>query len=506
MHVRLVATNALFNALSLVVSSLAALLLTPFLLQHLGKHLFGVWALLGIVIALAQLLDLGLGRVLVRNVARHHAQGAWFEIWHDFRRMAGVLLAVWGGMAGVGWWLALPVARGLGVPSSELVQAVPALRLLFLSFVPVGLTLLLSALWEGLQQMAVSSGAQALARLLFALGAAWAVMQGRGVVGVAGAYVLSVSIQVLVLLLVAIWRLPAWGTMLRWGGVGIRKKELDFGANVLAVGVIALAFTALNKMALAHWLGLNALAYYELANVIAMQLFTLALASARALYPALATAQTMGGLSQARTLFRRWLRLQVMIITPAVIGVIVLAKPGTALWLGQNVSEPGLILPWLIAGWGVAAVASLASVGFLALGRPRWPTFFSALNLVLNGLLILLLTPVWGLWGVVVANFVAVSSSSLLTLGLFVRLLAEDVRKVGRTILPLGFWAVGVGVVVGMWAHRVPPHTWLALGFCGGGYALLYGGGLVGLGLLQAEERAWLHNQGQRLLWQGGRK
>ncbi|NOZ71605.1 MAG: hypothetical protein GXP38_06790, partial [Chloroflexi bacterium] len=133
MRVRLVATNALFNALSLAVSSLAAVLLMPFLLRWLGERLFGVWALLGVVITVAQLLDLGLGRALVRNVAGFHAQGQWSGLWHDFNRMVGSLLGVWLGLAGLGWLLAPMVARLLGVPSAESAQAVSALRLLFLS-------------------------------------------------------------------------------------------------------------------------------------------------------------------------------------------------------------------------------------------------------------------------------------------------------------------------------------------------------------------------------------
>lgn len=506
MRVRLIATNALFNALSLAVSSLAAVLLMPFLLRWLGERLFGVWALLGVVITVAQLLDLGLGRALVRNVAGFHAQGQWSELWHDFNRMVGLLLGMWLGLAWLGWLLAPFVARLLGVPSAELAQAVSALRLLFLSFVPVGFSLLLVAVWEGVQKMAVSSGIQALTRLIFATGAVFAVVRGWGVVGVAGAYLLSVMIQSLFLLLLAFWRLPALKLRPRLGRCVVSKGEVGFGVNVLAVGVIALAFTAMNKVALARWLGLSALAYYELANVIALQLFAFALASARALYPALATALVVGGLSDARKLFRQSLRLQVMVISPVVAVMIVLARPGMVLWLGQDLAEPGRILQWLMLAWGVAAVASLASVGFLALARPHWPTFFSALNLLVNGLLLLLLIPRWHLEGVVAANVVAVGGSSLLTLWLFLRLLEEDMRAVGAAIMPLLLWALGLGMVVGFWGQRHPPQTWSVLVMFAGSYGLLYGGGLLGLGLLRPEERTWLHNLRARLSWQGRRE
>lgn len=504
--VRVVAGNAGFNALSLAVSSLAALLLLPFLLRHLGESQFGVWALLGVLISLAQLVDVGLGRALVLHVAQRRARRQLAAVGDDVNRLLWPLLVMWLGLVGVGSWVAPGLVSALGTPLRWLPAATVAGRWLVLAFLPVGLSLLGSAVLEGMQQMIFSSAAQALARLIFAGAAVVAVLAGLGLAGVAAAYVLSVSVQAVVLWL-AVRRVLA-GVRWRLGpkSGGLRWADHRFGANVLAVGLIALAFTATNKVALARWVGLESLAYYELATVIALQMFALALAWARAAYPALATAQVEGGMAEVRRLYLRALRLLVMGMAPVMVGMITLSLPFMTVWLGEgDVWIAGRTLQALAAAWGIAAMASVASVGFLALRRPGWPTFFSALNLALNGLLILLLTPRWGLGGVVAANAAAVGGTSLLTLGVYAHLIGAKGKDMWSSAAPPLAWAGMAGMLLAgieRWWWGVSLGKLLALAAI---FVVLYAGGLLVLGILQPRERAWLLAAWQRLMTGAGR-
>ncbi len=50
-------------------------LLTPFILHHLGIHLFGLWAFVSAIVAFASLLNLGLGRGTARFVAVYAERG-----------------------------------------------------------------------------------------------------------------------------------------------------------------------------------------------------------------------------------------------------------------------------------------------------------------------------------------------------------------------------------------------------------------------------------------------
>jgi len=486
-------SNTGFNILGIVASSLMALVVTPLLLSYLGGALFGVWALFGIVITASQMLDFGLNRALVRNIAHYRALGQRSSINQDFNSALWPLAAVLLVITIVGWGLAPEMATWLGVPPGLRGTAIPALRLLMLSLLPVGLGLLLGATLEGAQRMAYTSGAMTLNRLLFTIGVVMVVSWDWGLVGVSRVYLVAVWVQLLVLALAAMRVTPTLRLAPRLVQRMLFQQDLRFGLTVFATALVALVFTATNKIILARWVGLDGVATYEVASIIAIQLFTLAMAMSRALYPALVVAQTQHGLEALRCLFSRALHVLVLFTVPAGAMIIALAIPFVSAWLGATTLQPARGLQWLVGAWSIAALATAASVGLLAIGRPGWATAFSTYNAVLNLLLVLLCTPFWGFWGVIAANVIAVSSSAVLTLWLFARLIQMDRRSLMLALSPrIWVWAIVLAVGLAWFGTRLMPRNLIEIGIWAGAYLLVYGLGLLGLKLLWPEERAWL--------------
>lgn len=492
--VKKILSNTGFNILGIVASSLMALIVTPLLLSYLGGALFGVWALFGIVITASHMLDFGLNRALVRNIAHYRALAQWSFINQDFNSALWPLAAALLVITIVGWGLAAEMATWLGVPPELQGAATPALQLLMLSLLPVGLGLLLGATLEGAQRMAYTSGAMTLNRLLFTIGVVMVVNWDWGLVGVSWSYLAAVWTQLAVLALAAIRVTPTLRLAPRLVQRMIFQRDLRFGLAIFATALVALVFTATNKIILARWVGLDGVATYEVASVIAIQLFTLAMAMSRALYPALVVAQTQQGLEALRGLFSRVLHLLVLFTVPVGAMIIALAIPFVNIWLGATAIEPARSLQWLVGAWSIAAIATAASVGLLAIGRPVWATVFSTYNALLNLLLALLLTPIWGYWGVIAANVIAVGSSALLTLWLFAWLIQMDRRSLIRTLSPkIWAWAIILAGGLAWFGARQTPHTLIEVGVWAGIYSLVYGMGLLGLKLLWPEERTWLH-------------
>jgi hypothetical protein len=67
--------NALSNWATLGVSTVVAFLLTPFIIRHLGKTGYGIWALVGSLTGYYGLFNLGVDSALTRYIARYAAQG-----------------------------------------------------------------------------------------------------------------------------------------------------------------------------------------------------------------------------------------------------------------------------------------------------------------------------------------------------------------------------------------------------------------------------------------------
>src|SRR5262249_1298613 len=79
-------TNTFFNLLGRSWSFLVTIVLTPYLLEHLGKGEFGVWVLLSVFTISFNLLDLGLGSSFVRYISAYYT-------YEDYARINEVLFS-----------------------------------------------------------------------------------------------------------------------------------------------------------------------------------------------------------------------------------------------------------------------------------------------------------------------------------------------------------------------------------------------------------------------------
>jgi O-antigen/teichoic acid export membrane protein len=499
MRLSILLTNTGFNIAGMILTSLLALVLTPWLIRGLGAELFGVWALFGVVMAMAQMLDFGLGRALIRTIAHHRALGQWSAMAEALNSVLWPLLTLAVFLSAIAlvlapWWVYL-----LGVPPAQIAAVVPAFRLLGLSFAPLVLTLVLTAAVEGSQRMMYTSIALIGNRAAFAVITLLALALGWGLTGVAMAALVGVVGQT-ALLMVAVRRVaPGLRFSPRLFRVRLLYREWRFGRFVFLTGLIALGFTAGNKLILARWVGLTALGYYELAVTIATQLFTLALAMGQALYPAYVSALTEGGTAMVRQLYGHALRLTLLVLAPLAAVIVALARPFVVAWLAQPVPEVILGLHWLTVGWAFVGLAAVASVGLQALGRPFWTTVFSLYNLLTNLLLAVLWVPVWGYGGLIAANLLAITSSAALTQLVFAYAVGSSPLLWIRMLSPgVLIW---LSALAGLWAwfgSRWPhPHV-PGLLLLGGGFLLVYAGGLWFLRLLRPEETAWLQRRVRR--------
>ena len=66
--------NALGNWTTLVVTAIIMLLLTPFLIKHLGRNGFGIWILISSILGYYGILDLGITSAIKRYIARYIGQ------------------------------------------------------------------------------------------------------------------------------------------------------------------------------------------------------------------------------------------------------------------------------------------------------------------------------------------------------------------------------------------------------------------------------------------------
>ncbi|MCO6451803.1 MAG: oligosaccharide flippase family protein [Caldilineales bacterium] len=501
---RRILSNTGYNLGAMFINSLIALVLVPVLILNLGEEMFGIWALAGIMITVGAMLDFGLSRALIRTVARQRASGGWSVISLDFNSSLWPLLISTGLITALGIILAPNLSVALGVPTALQPVGTAVLRILCLSFIPVVVSLLLAATLEGAQQMAYTGGALVLNRMVFAAGAIAVVLFDGSVIGVAAAQFVAVCAQMLVLLVAALRVTPSLRFSPRLARRERLRNDIRFGRYIFLTSLVALVFTATNKVVIAHWLGLQNVAYYELASLVALQIFTIGLAAAQALYPAYAAAQIEGGMEAIRRLYSSALRLGVVAYAPVGAAVVALAAPFVQAWFGASAAESAIAMRWLAAGWTVVGIAAAASVGLQAIGRPNWSALFSTYNAIVNLILAVLLVPLWGFWGIIAANVAAISSSALVTLLYFRAHCGLGVRQWLTAMSPrVILWIIAVTLLfVWLGGRLAAPQLWQVV-ILGLGFFACYGCGLLVLGLLRPDEMARLRAGVGRRFYRG---
>ena len=186
--------NAVFGGGGRLLTLAVGLVITPYLLHHLGPDRFGVWALVAVVTGLAGLLDPSLRSALIKHLAETDARGD--RAGRDavvttallfYLPLASVVLA--------GFFpLREPVLRLLRLPHELQAEAGDAF---FIGLVGLALSWVLGifpAIVDARQRMDLTNGLGVVCLVLTAALTIAAVENGLGVRGVAGAQVVGIAI------------------------------------------------------------------------------------------------------------------------------------------------------------------------------------------------------------------------------------------------------------------------------------------------------------------------
>ncbi|MGC9070864.1 MAG: lipopolysaccharide biosynthesis protein, partial [Elusimicrobiales bacterium] len=72
--------NTFFNAIGRLWGILVALVLTPYIIRHIGVERYGIWALVGVITGYFGLLDFGVGTSFVKYIAEFYAKRDYEKI------------------------------------------------------------------------------------------------------------------------------------------------------------------------------------------------------------------------------------------------------------------------------------------------------------------------------------------------------------------------------------------------------------------------------------------
>ncbi len=382
-----------WNLLGLVLPLGVAVVAIPWLMALLGLERFGFLALVWAVVGYASVLDLGIGKTLIRLVSRRLADGD-----RDgalaLASMAAQLLLLIGLVLALGLWLATGplLARadaGTVLPRDEaggaLAVVAALLPLVLFSSAQVAM---LSA-WQDFRLLnllrALLSTLTYLAPLVLAL---QGVDDLRGIVG----SLLLVRLAGVLAYGLACRRRCGWTPRLGgWSRQGLAAL-MDVGRWMFIANLAGPLMTYLDRFVVGLQLPLREVAVYAAPGEIPNRLLMVPYALLAALFPRVA-ADGADEAARRRVLGQsvRWL---CALMTPLVLLGVAFAVPAMTAWLGaDNGPRAGVVLQVLLAGLWLSALSMGPVTVVQAAGDLRHIALFYLLQLPL------LLALLWGLTG-----------------------------------------------------------------------------------------------------------
>lgn len=459
--------NSLAQSGSLGLGFLFSFLLAPLMISRLGLDQFGVWAVTGALAAYAGLLDLGIGRSLIRFIATFDAE--------DNPRRVGEcvglgLLAV----TAVGAVAALVVTAAAPILSDALgVLDTEEMRLVALSSVGIwtfnGYQTVFNAVGLGKQQMIPPNIATSIGLTInFAFSVAALLLSTDLVVYAAANAAAGVFavIPAFVLMRRLVARRPYWHLPSR----PLVRQVLGYSVKDQIGWIADLVNFETDKVVIALVVGVEAAAIYEIASRVVMGVRSAALMTISAIVPAAAARIVAEGREVIGSMFRHYtlrscgIAFPLFALTSAVAPFLLVA------WLGEAPGESALLVPLLTLAFAFNISTGVGSTIALGAGHPGVVSVNAVLIAAANIVLTVALAPLFGIWGVVLGTFLALTLGSLLFIHRFVRLFDLAWRDFLDAVLPTGALAVllalppaALVIAVGAPDGRLPAVVLLAV-------------------------------------------
>ncbi|MEN4041488.1 MAG: oligosaccharide flippase family protein [Anaerolineaceae bacterium] len=453
-------------------------LLVPFILNKLEPTLYGLWILVGSVVAYGSLLDFGIAGAVTKYIAEHRVKGQIEEA----RQLIGTALAYY---AAIGILItAVSVAIAPLFPiffniSPE--HNTTARWLVILSGLGMGIAILsasTTAVFRGLQRFDLMNLLGIITTLLSAGATVVVLTLGGGVIGL----VIVTILTNLLMQIPGVWLIYRIAPELRFGLTPPNRKMLrtvtSFSSYLFLIHVGGQLESKTDEIVIGAFLPVSAVTPYNLARklstipqIITDQFLSLLLPLASALH-------AENDQARLRSLYITSTRLTVGSFLSVGISLVILAGPLLTIWVGEEFA----MYSYLVI---ILTLASLIDIptwpaGFVLQGisRHRFTAVVALCNGITNLVLSLVLVRQLGLTGVAIGTLIPTTIFSLgFVLPYAIRTIGVTYRDIYRhVLLPVFIPAMPAGIVTYLLRELFEPVTFIPTLLIAAVGSLLYTG------------------------------
>lgn len=410
-----VTANTLSGYAKTLLQALLFLILTPFLIDHLGADEFGLWSLVWAAVSLLGLVNLGFGAAVAKFIAEARGRGDR----DAYRRSLSTLF--WTHVVEMGLLL-IVVALGallareiFDVPADQLARA---RRLLVVLGVAAAVNLPLTVfrgVFAGHQEWRISNYYEIFGSVAYFVGTLLILPHFPQVTVLAIINAVSVFLGLLFNAVHAFRALPGVRLSLapRYASAAKLREIWGVSAYFAVIAVAMFIATRVDTLVIQWWLDLRAIAIYAIAARVAHNVLLFGAQLAATLSPVVAELHGADDKEKLRLVWIRGSKFTIAIAAPVIVTLIVLAKPLIVTWLSEEWAPAALVMQLLLVATLIDLVHS-NSHNFMSMrGEQRTLAGGVVGSQVVNlGLSILFVGP-FGLVGVAAATVASSLASNV---------------------------------------------------------------------------------------------
>ena len=358
--------NATYSAIAAALPSALTLVTVPLYLHFVGVERYGVLALCWVFLSYSAFMDFGLGLAVARKIAQvrdgdreEAAEALWTAIWLSLALGLAAAAAVYAG----GLYYFGNMAKVAATFRGEVAAAIP----LMAAAVPVlMLSGVLTGALQGRERFLALNAAQVMGNALGAILPLVLAYAWTPVLPVLVAGALLGRLAPIPLLFVLCRRAVPLRGVRRPSGASARSL-LGFGGWVSLTTIAVTVLNSADRLMVGGMIGAAAVSIYTIPYNLMSRIYIVPHSLGPVLFPRFAWLDQ----SERDNLVSHGLQTVAAIVTPLLIGAVMLVKPFFTLWIGPELTEAALPLSYMFAAGFWFYCIGYPAVGLLqATGRP----------------------------------------------------------------------------------------------------------------------------------------
>jgi O-antigen/teichoic acid export membrane protein len=422
--------NGLYATAEYISLPLGLLVTAPYLLRHMGTAQFGIWVLASTAVNSGNIASSGFGDAAIKYVAMYRGRNDTSGVAKVIQGMLSINLALGGFFAAALWSLA-PYASGhiAHIDGALRVAAIHSFRIGSLLLVVRCIDGVLVSTLRAFEHYAPAVRITMCSRIAALIAAVVLVACGRGVVDIMLA-TLEIAAFAAVAQGIAVRAFVGRIVLLPSLHRDTLSKIMGYGCFSWLQAISAAVFGQADRLVIGVILGAPAVAGYALCAQAAQTIHGVVAAGFHALFPHLSSRLETERILELRHTI--WNAFKANFLLAFLLGspVTLFSRPILSVWIGREFAlQEWPILSILALGFALFGLNVTAHYALLAFGKVRIVTFINLAAGAAMLLLMLLLTPKFGMIGTACSRLICGPITCLLYYPLYKLLHARTARS-----------------------------------------------------------------------------